>query len=334
METPLFPGKKSEVSDKTIQFSHSPVMLEEVMEGLKLFSGGFYVDCTAGGGGHSEEILRRTSPDGKLLAVDRDPDALDAVQRRLKNYGDRVQLERANFVELQLVLNRLGTGKVDGILFDLGVSSYQLDNPQRGFSYMEDAPLDMRMDPDQGETAANIVQKASKKELAGIIRKYGEEKWASRIAEFVVRERAKKPIETTGELVEIIKAAVPAAARRQGSHPAKRTFQALRIAVNKELEILKDAIRGAIEELSSGGRICIISFHSLEDRLVKETFKELSDPCVCPPDFPQCICGRVPQIKLITRKPITPSEGELEQNPRSRSAKLRVAERLQDHNQD
>ncbi|MTI85254.1 MAG: 16S rRNA (cytosine(1402)-N(4))-methyltransferase RsmH [Firmicutes bacterium] len=303
-------------------------MLEEVMEGLNLFPGGLYVDCTAGGGGHSEEILRRTSPDGKLLALDQDPDALNAVSRRLQDYVERLWLERANFIELNVVLNKLQISNVDGILFDLGVSSYQLDNPARGFSYMEDAPLDMRMDPSQQETAAHLVQKASKKKLTDIIKKYGEEKWASRIADFIVRERKKQAIETTVQLVEIIKAAVPASARRKGPHPAKRTFQALRIAVNKELEILEDALRGAVGELSPGGRICIISFHSLEDRVVKEVFKELSDPCTCPRDFPQCVCGLKPSLKRVTRKPIVPSPEELDQNSRSRSAKLRIAEKL------
>ncbi len=323
-----FPVNKIEISNKCVQFTHLPVMLEEVMEGLNLFPGGLYVDCTAGGGGHSEEILRRTSPDGKLLALDQDPDALSVVSRRLENYVERLWLERANFIELNVVMNKLQISKVDGILFDLGVSSYQLDNPARGFSYMEDAPLDMRMDPSQQETAAQLVQKASKKKLTDIIKKYGEEKWASRIADFIVRERKKQAIETTAQLVEIIKAAVPASARRKGPHPAKRTFQALRIAVNKELEILEDALRVAVEELAPGGRICIISFHSLEDRVVKEVFKELSDPCTCPRDFPQCVCGLKPSVKRVSRKPIVPSPEELDQNPRSRSAKLRIAEKL------
>lgn len=309
-------------------FSHTPVLLEEVMDGLKLFSGGVYVDCTAGGGGHSEEILKRTAPDGKVIALDQDPDALEAVSGRLKHYGHRIRIERSNFVQLNQVLTRLGVDGVDGILFDLGVSSYQLDNPRRGFSYMEDAPLDMRMNPDQPETAAHLVQKASPRELTEIIKKYGEEKWASRIAGFIAREREKRPIETTGRLVEIIKAAVPAGARRKGPHPAKRTFQALRIAVNHELEILQDALRGAVEALHPGGRICVISFHSLEDRIVKETFKELVNPCTCPPDFPHCICGRKPVLKQVTRRPITPTEKELENNPRSRSARLRVAEKI------
>lgn len=298
------------------------------MDGLKLFSGGVYVDCTAGGGGHSEEILKRTAPDGKVIALDQDPDALEAVSGRLKHYGHRIRIERSNFVQLNQVLTRLGVDGVDGILFDLGVSSYQLDNPRRGFSYMEDAPLDMRMNPDQPETAAHLVQKASPRELTEIIKKYGEEKWASRIAGFIAREREKRPIETTGRLVEIIKAAVPAGARRKGPHPAKRTFQALRIAVNHELEILQDALRGAVEALHPGGRICVISFHSLEDRIVKETFKELVNPCTCPPDFPHCICGRKPVLKQVTRRPITPTEKELENNPRSRSARLRVAEKI------
>lgn len=324
----LSPKSGVENSDNLMRFLHIPVMLEEVMDGLKLRPGGIYVDCTAGGGGHSEEILKRTSPDGKLLALDRDPDALEAVFRRLSSYGDRFWLERANFIHLPRVLDRLGIDRVDGILFDLGVSSHQLDNPRRGFSYLQDAPLDMRMDPDQPETAARLVQKASKEELAEIIKKYGEEKWASRIADFIVRARRNRPIETTGQLVEIIKAAIPAGARRKGPHPAKRTFQALRIAVNRELEVLEDALRGAVEVLRPGGRICVISFHSLEDRVVKDTFRELSSPCTCPPDFPQCVCGRKPVLKLITRRPLTPTKKELETNPRSRSAKLRVAEKL------
>ena len=322
------PSKPRSKRSNELNYSHQPVMLDEVMTGLNLRPGGFYVDCTAGGGGHSEEILRRTYPDGILLALDQDPQALKAVLQRLQQYSNRLHLAKCNFADLPRLLTRMGVNGVNGILFDLGVSSHQLDNPERGFSYMEDAPLDMRMDPEQSVTAAQLIQNASQEELTNIIKKYGEERWASRIEAFIVKERQFRTISTTGQLVEIIKSAIPASARRKGPHPAKRTFQALRIAVNRELEILNEALRGAVEMLIPGGRICVISFHSLEDRVLKETFKELANPCKCPGDFPQCVCNNKPVLKLITKSPIKPSNQELEENPRSRSAKLRVAEKL------
>lgn len=321
-------GTKNENSDNLIDFSHTPVLLDEVMQGLKLRPGGIYVDGTVGGGGHSEEILKRTSPDGKVVAMDVDPQALAAARRRLAGFGDRFIADRSNFIDLPVVLDRYGIEAVDGILFDLGVSSCQLDKPERGFSYLHDAPLDMRLDPEQSYTAARLLQEASEGELAEIIKKYGEEKWAERIAAFIAREREKQPIKTTGRLVEIIKTAIPARARRRGPHPAKRTFQALRIAVNRELDVLAVALNKAVRLLKAGGRICVISFHSLEDRIVKETFRQLADPCDCPRDFPQCVCGKEPVLKIITRRPQFPREEEREANPRSRSARLRIAEKL------
>lgn len=310
-------------------FHHLPVLLEETMTGLKLRSGGIYVDCTAGGGGHSTEILRRTTPNGRLIAIDQDPAAVAAVTNQLASYVGRFTVVRENFAHLARVLEQLGTGSVDGVLMDLGVSSYQLDNPARGFSYMHDAPLDMRMDPAGPVTAAVLVNTLGAGELTEIIRRYGEERWAARIASFVISGRQTGPITTTGQLVELIKAAIPAKARRQGPHPAKRTFQALRIAVNGELELLEGALRAAVDVLAPGGRICVITFHSLEDRTVKEVFRELTGPCRCPRDFPRCVCGAQARLKVITGRPIVPSEEELADNPRSRSAKLRVAEKVQ-----
>lgn len=310
-------------------FHHLPVLLEETMGGLNLKPGGIYVDCTAGGGGHSMEILKRTSPDGRLIALDQDPDAVVAVNRRLAPYNGRFTVVRENFAHLVKVLEQLGSGPVDGVLMDLGVSSYQLDNPARGFSYMHDAPLDMRMDPTGQVTAAVLVNTLGAGELAEIIRRYGEERWATRIASFIISERQNVSITTTGQLVEVIKAAIPASARRQGPHPAKRTFQALRIAVNGELELLEGALRAAVDVLAPGGRICVITFHSLEDRTVKNVFRELAGSCRCPRDFPRCVCGAQALIKVITGRPVTPSEEELNYNPRSRSAKLRIAEKVQ-----
>lgn len=308
-------------------FYHIPVLLEEALEGLKLRPGCTYVDCTAGGGGHSLEILKRTAPDSLLIALDQDPEAVDVLRLRLAPYAGRCKVVRENFARLGKVLEDLNTGPVDGILMDLGVSSYQLDNPARGFSYMHDAPLDMRMDPDGRITAATLVNNWGERELAGMIRRYGEERWADRIASFIVAGRRAGEIATTGELTEIIKKAIPARARREGPHPAKRTFQALRIAVNKELELLEGALGSAVEVLAPGGRICVITFHSLEDRTVKDVFRKLADPCICPRDFPRCVCGRQARLKLITGKPVVPSNEELKRNPRARSAKLRVAEK-------
>lgn len=311
-----------------MEFYHLPVLASEVVQGLKLKSGGVYVDCTLGGGGHSELILKGTGPDGYLVALDQDPEALGAAQKRLAPYMSRTVFVRSNFSRLAEVLSELGIVAVDGVLFDLGTSSYQLDNPARGFSYQHDAPLDMRMAPERETTAATLVNNMTAEALSEIIKKYGEERWASRIAEFICAERQRHPIETTGALVEVIKKAVPAGARREGPHPAKRTFQALRIAVNDELEILKDAVKKAIQVLKPGGRVCVITFHSLEDRIVKDLFRELASPCTCPRDFPVCVCGRKKVLKIITNKPVFPSPGELAENPRARSAKLRIGERV------
>ncbi|MDD3653337.1 MAG: 16S rRNA (cytosine(1402)-N(4))-methyltransferase RsmH [Desulfotomaculaceae bacterium] len=311
-----------------MDFVHVPVMMDEVLTGLELRPGGLYVDCTLGGAGHTIAILEQTRPDGRLIALDQDPEAIASARKKLSPYRDRLELIHANFIRLPEVLVQLKIKSVDGVLFDLGVSSYQLDNPARGFSYQHDAPLDMRMNPGQKVTAAEVVNKLPAKELTRIIRDYGEERWASRIVDFIQAERAKRYIKTTGELVELIKKAIPAGARRNGPHPARRTFQALRIAVNRELDILAEAVRGAVHILRSGGRICVITFHSLEDRIIKDLFRELVSPCSCPKDFPVCICGRKKTLKIITAKPIMASVLELERNPRSRSAKLRIAEKL------
>lgn len=303
-------------------------MLEEVLAGLNLKPGGIYVDCTLGGAGHSEAVLDRIGPHGRLVALDRDDAAIVQASIKLSRYGDRVSLVKANFINLKEVLKSLSIEEVDGILFDLGVSSCQLNNPERGFSYQIDAPLDMRMSREQETTAWELVNKLSAPQLAKIIRDYGEERWASRIAEFIVFERKRCPIETTGQLVEIIKKAVPAGARRTGPHPAKRTFQALRIAVNGELEILHSALESAVGILRTGGRICVITFHSLEDRIVKDLFRKLASPCSCLKELPVCVCGERREIKILTPKPLVPSPEELQANPRSRSAKLRIAEKL------
>lgn len=309
-------------------FVHRPVLLKEVLEGLKLKQNGIYVDCTLGGAGHSYEILKNSSPEGKLVGLDQDRDAIKEAALRLSEFGDRARLVKSNFVNLPEVLDELGIEFADGILYDLGVSSYQLDNPGRGFSYLRDAPLDMRMNRDSGVTAGDIVNSFGEEELSRIIREYGEERFAGRIASFIVRERARAPIDTTGRLVEVIKAAIPARYRREGPHPAKRTFQAIRIAVNDELEILRGAVLEAVSRLAIGGRLCVITFHSLEDRIIKNTFRELAQKCQCPGDFPVCVCGKKPPVKLIRPGGITPSPEELEENPRSRSARLRIAEKI------
>ena len=310
-----------------MEFKHVSVLLEECMQGLNIKEDGIYVDCTMGGAGHSSEILKHLSNKGRLIGIDQDNDALKASKERLKDY-ENVTYVHNNFYNIYDILESLNIEKVDGILMDLGVSSYQLDNGERGFSYMKDAPLDMRMDRDNGLSAYEVVNKYSLDELYKVIKDYGEEKFAKRIAQFIVSRREDKPIETTFELVDIIKAAIPAKARREGPHPAKRTFQAIRIEVNSELAILNKAIEDSIEKLNEGGRLAIITFHSLEDRIVKTKFKELENPCTCPREFPICICGKKPKVKVITRKPIDPSAEELEVNPRSRSAKLRVAEKI------
>lgn len=306
-------------------YTHNSVLLMQSVDALSLSPGCIAVDGTVGLGGHSEEILKRVRPSGMLIGIDRDKNALLMAKRRLP---DGFMPVHENFFHIRQVLDENGIKEVDGILLDLGVSSYQLDEPARGFSYQHDAPLDMRMDDTQEGSARDAVNRLSQGELTRILREYGEEKWAARIAQFIVEHRADKPIETTGELVDIIKAAVPKGARRDGPHPAKRTFQAIRIFVNDELDGLGQALENAVQCLRPGGRIAVITFHSLEDRIVKQTFMRLANPCTCPPGTPVCICGKVPQVKVITRKPILPTEQELEENPRARSAKLRVAERL------
>lgn len=297
------------------------------MENLNIRPDGIYVDGTLGGGGHARGIGERLSEKGLLMGIDRDMDAMAAAGERLKDLKCRKLLVNSTYAEIDSVLEENGIDGIDGALLDIGVSSFQLDNPERGFSYMHDAPLDMRMNRDDSFTAYDVVNGYDKRELTDIIRKYGEEKWASRIAEFIVRERKTKRINTTGELVEIIKKAIPAGARREGPHPAKRTFQAIRIEVNSELDQLREAIDKFCDVLNPGGRLCIITFHSLEDRIVKETFNRRLNPCTCPPEFPVCVCGKVSDVNKVTGKPIVPSEEELETNPRARSAKLRVIEK-------
>ena len=310
-----------------MEFQHKPVMLNEVIDSLKIRPEGTYVDGTLGGAGHSSQIARRLSGEGRLFGFDQDAAAIEAATRRLEPYKDRVSIIRSNYSEMRERLSELGVRSADGILLDLGVSSYQLDDAQRGFSYRADAPLDMRMDQRQKLSAREVVNGYSIGELTRVIREYGEERFARNIAKHITAEREKKPIETTGELISIIKAAIPAKAREGGGHPAKRTFQAIRIEVNRELDVLSDSLDGMIDLLADGGRICVITFHSLEDRIVKETFRRNENPCTCPPEFPVCVCGKKSKGHVITRKPIIPSEEETEENPRSKSAKLRVFER-------
>lgn len=310
-----------------MEFKHISVLLDECLEGLNIKEDGIYVDCTLGGAGHSSEIVKRLSDKGRLIGIDQDKDALKAAGERLKEFNN-VTLVHSNFHNIARILEDLNIDGVDGILIDLGVSSYQLDNGERGFSYMQDAPLDMRMNRENSFSAYDIINSYSEEDLFRIIKDYGEEKFAKRIASFIVKGRESKPIESTLELVEIIKAAIPAKARREGPHPAKRTFQAIRIEVNKELEIIENTIRDGISKLNKGGRMAIITFHSLEDRIVKNVYKDLANPCTCPSSFPVCICNKEAMVKQITRKPIEASKEELEFNPRSRSAKLRVVERI------
>ena len=310
-----------------MEFKHVPVLYDEVMEALNIKADGIYVDGTVGGGGHSSGICERLSDRGTLIAVDRDTAALTAAKERLAEYECCKKFIHANYSEVDEIANSAGS-KVSGILLDLGVSSFQLDTAERGFSYMHDAPMDMRMNEDDSLTAYDVVNSYSEKDLTRIIRDYGEENWASRIAKFIVDARKDEAIETTGQLVEIIKAAIPAKARRTGPHPAKRTFQAIRIEVNAELEHLRKAVEKLPDILEPGGRIAIITFHSLEDRIVKNAFDKRLNPCTCPKEFPVCVCGKVADVKKVTRKPIEPSEEELEINPRARSAKLRVLEKL------
>ena len=307
-----------------MEFKHISVMFEEVIEGLDLKPDGIYADGTLGGGGHSSGICAGLGENGLLIGIDRDRDALIAGEKRLSQYGCRKEFVQSNYSEIKTVLEDLGVQGLDGALLDLGVSSFQLDNPERGFSYMQEAPLDMRMNRDDSLTAYDVVNGYDKDEIRDIIHNYGEERWASRIADFIARERSKKPISTTTELVDVIKMAIPAKARRTGPHPAKRTFQAIRIEVNDELGKLKTALDEFLDVLNPGGRLAVITFHSLEDRIVKETFRRRYDPCTCPPGLPVCVCGKVGDIEK-PMKPILPTEEEIDSNPRSRSAKLRIA---------
>jgi 16S rRNA (cytosine1402-N4)-methyltransferase len=310
-----------------MSFSHVSVLLKECIEGLKIKPTGIYVDGTLGGGGHSFRILQYLTT-GKLIGIDQDLDALKAATERLEIFEARFVPVHSNFSNLTNVLQTLEIEKFDGLLLDLGVSSYQLDEAERGFSYMNDGKLDMRMNQTDTFTAYDVVNTYSERELTDVISTYGEENWATRISKFIIEARAEKKIETTFELVEIIKKAIPAGARKDGPHPAKRTFQAIRIEVNNELKIIENTIIDAVSHLNKGGRVAIITFHSLEDRIVKNAYKKLAQGCTCPPEFPVCVCGGKPSVKIISKKPILPSDEEIESNPRARSAKLRVAEKL------
>lgn len=311
-----------------MEFVHASVLLEETIENLNIRPDGIYVDGTLGGGGHSFEIAGRLSDNGRLIGVDQDGEAIQAATKRLKPYENKVTIIRENYCNAKAALRQIGVEKVDGILLDLGVSSYQLDNAERGFSYKYDAPLDMRMDKRQNLSAKTIVNEYTEMELFRIIKDYGEEQFAKNIAKHIVIARKEKELETTGELNEIIKAAIPAKMRATGGHPSKRTFQAIRIECNRELEVLRNSLDDFIEMLNPGGRLCVITFHSLEDRIVKLAFKKNENPCTCPPEFPVCVCGQASKGKVITRKPILPSNEELENNKRAKSAKLRVFEKI------
>jgi len=314
-----------------VEFSHKSVLLDETIEGLHIREDGTYVDGTLGGGGHAYHVCSRLSDKGRFIGIDQDAAAIEAAGIRLLPYQDKIKIDivRSNYQKTPQVLQDLGVGGVDGIVLDLGVSSYQLDTPERGFTYREDAPLDMRMDQRQKMTAKDIVNEYPEMELYRVIRDYGEEKFAKNIAKHICMARQNKVIETTFELNDIIKAAIPIRARSAGGHPSKRTYQAIRIELNQELTILEQSIDQMIDLLNPGGRICIITFHSLEDRIVKRIFRRNENPCTCPPDFPKCVCGKVSKGKVITRKPILPSDEELEENRRSKSAKLRIFERAQ-----
>ena len=318
-----------------MNYEHKPVLADETIKGLNIKEEGIYVDGTLGGGGHSSLICERLNEKGLLIGIDRDIEAIINTEKRLAIYKCRKIFIHSNFGEIENILKEQNISKIDGALIDLGVSSYQLDNPDRGFSYMNDARLDMRMDASEKEddsknslTAYEVVNEYPEKELTRVFREYGEEKWSSRIAKFIVNARSSKPIETTSELTEIIKAAIPASARREGPHPAKRPFQGIRIEVNNELRPLGDAVNSFVDVLGRGGRLAIISFHSLEDRIVKEGFRKRENPCECPPGLSECVCGKKAEVKRITRKPVTASQEELENNPRARSAKLRIIEKL------
>lgn len=317
-------GKKTE---GIMAFEHTSVLLEETVSGLNIRSDGIYTDATLGGGGHSYEVLRRLGSKGRLIGIDQDAAAIEAAGARLSCFGEKVTIIRSNYCDMKQKLKEIGIEKVDGIILDLGVSSYQLDTAERGFSYRADAPLDMRMDQRQQLTAKDIVNTYSEADLYRVIRDYGEDKFAKNIAKHIVMEREKNPIETTGQLNEIIRHAIPMKVQKTGGHPSKRTFQAIRIELNRELEVLRDSLDDMIEMLNPGGRICIITFHSLEDRIVKSAFRKNENPCTCPSHFPVCVCGNVSKGKVITRKPILPGEEELQNNSRSKSAKLRIFER-------
>ena len=310
-----------------MEFKHKSVLLEETVNGLNIKPDGIYVDGTLGGGGHAEEVCKQLNDKGSFIGIDQDAAAIEAASVRLAGFGERVTIIRSNYCDMKSRLHEKGIDKVDGIVLDLGVSSYQLDTAERGFSYREDAPLDMRMDRRQKMTARDIVNDYSEMDLYRVIRDYGEDKFAKNIAKHIVAARGTNPIETTGQLTEIIRASIPMKYQKKSGHPAKRTFQAIRIELNRELDVLKNSLDDMIEILNPGGRLCIITFHSLEDRIVKSAFKKNENPCTCPPDFPVCVCGKVSKGCVVTRKPILPSEEELEYNSRSKSAKLRIFER-------
>ena len=309
-----------------MEFKHKSVLLNETIDGLNIKPDGIYVDGTLGGGGHAYEVCRRLGEKGSIVGIDQDAAAIEAASARLKDFGEKVTIVRSNYCDMKSKLHELGIDKVDGIVLDLGVSSYQLDTAERGFSYREDAPLDMRMDTRQKMTARDIVNDYTEADLYRVIRDYGEDKFAKNIARHIVRERAKRPIETTGELTEVIRQSIPMKFQKKSGHPAKRTFQAIRIELNRELDVLRDSLDDMIDLLNPGGRLCIITFHSLEDRIVKSAFRKNENPCTCPPDFPVCVCGKKSKGSIITKKPILPSEEELEYNSRSKSAKLRIFE--------
>lgn len=309
-----------------MEFQHKSVLLEECIEGLNIKPDGIYVDGTLGGAGHASQVCKQLSAKGRFIGIDQDQDAIIAASERLGEYADRTTIIRSNYCRMVQELEKLGVYQVDGILLDLGVSSYQLDNAERGFTYREDVLLDMRMDQRQEKTARDIVNGYSESELFRIIRDYGEDKFAKNIAKHIVLARKESPIETTGQLNEIIKKAIPMKIRAKGGHPSKRTYQAIRIELNRELEVLQDSLDSMIDILSDGGRLCIITFHSLEDRIVKNSFRRNENPCICPANFPVCVCGKKTKGKVVTRKPIFPSEEEIQENSRSKSAKLRIFE--------
>lgn len=319
--------KNNRTGSETVKFEHKSVLLNETIEGLNIKENGIYVDGTLGGAGHSSQIAKRLGKDGRLIGIDQDAAAIEAATQVLAPYSDKVTIVRNNYCNMVNILKEMGIKGVDGILLDLGVSSYQLDTPDRGFSYREDAPLDMRMDQRKQLTAKDIVNEYSEFDLYRIIRDYGEDKFAKNIARHIVAQREKKPIETTFELNEIIKASIPAKVRMKGGHPSKKTFQAIRIELNKELEVLSDSLNDMIDFLNPGGRMCVITFHSLEDRIVKTIMKNNENPCTCPPSFPVCVCGKKSKGRIITRKPIVPGQAELDENSRSKSSKLRIFER-------